>query len=108
MSWIVDQDQVHMTVGSYVQIKSGAPDLGQERGMVKAALLYSDHTKLVSLPASLVLDMRDTTTPDLVMILRGQAALAKDPKIKAKLEELIESYNWAKRGRHSKRGRELF
>ena len=55
MSWVLDQGQLHITIGSTPQmgdVLKPKIDLDNELQMVKAALLYADHATLCSPVAS--------------------------------------------------------
>jgi len=56
MSWILDQNDVHITVASSLQMRGDVPDLRNDLQMVKPALLYADHAKLVSISSFALLD----------------------------------------------------
>lgn len=77
--------------------------------MVKTALLYADHAKLVSLPAFGLIDM-DTRHSldglDPIAYLRNNLVWTSDEERKSRLSSLIEKFERAKRRRHSKRGKE--
>jgi hypothetical protein len=55
MSWIVDQEQLHITIGSTPQLidaLSQKVDLDNELQMIKAAILCGDHATLCSVTSS--------------------------------------------------------
>lgn len=113
MSWVLDQKEVHMTIGSSIRHRASdqgfTPDLTSDVQMVKAALLYADHAKLVSVGSFALLDMftpHDVTNRDPLVFLRNRVLWTRSDETKKQLEETIERYEWAKRRRHSKRGRE--
>jgi hypothetical protein len=62
MSWVIDQDQLHITIGSTPQVGDlfkPKIDLDNELQMVKAALLYADQATLCSPVASVFAEFID-------------------------------------------------
>src|SRR5438128_12573219 len=110
MSWIIEQKHFHMTIGSYLQQRSDIAEFHNDAQMVKVALLYADHLKLVSLPAfTLLIDMskpHDMHNSDPITYLRNNILWERDEGKKEKLIQLIHAFERAKQRRHSKRGRE--
>ena len=108
MSWTIEQKDVHMTIGSYTPTRSDIPALHNEAQMAKVALLYADRSTLVSVPAfALIVDaFQNVDSPDPIVYLRNRVLWEQDEEEKKPLIKLIQEFEWAKKRRHSKRGRE--
>jgi hypothetical protein len=110
MSWILDQNQIHITVGSSIQMKGDEPDLENDLQMVKAALLYSDHAKLVSLSSFALLEVAneaEMSKGDRLPFLKKHLAWETDAKIKDQIRKVIELYDYARRRKYTRRGQKL-
>jgi hypothetical protein len=110
MSWILDQKEVHMTVASSLQMRGDLPDLRNDLQMVKAALLYADRAKLVSISSFALLDIirgLEVRGPEKLAQLKEIFSRVDDEQKRRNVNEWIAQYEYAKRRRHSKRGREL-
>lgn len=111
MSWIVDQTQVHMTIGSFIRMGAGVSQFPDDLEMVKAALLYADHSKLVSVETATLLDMtaaRDLRQRDPITYIKNTLLSAPNDEEKENLRKIIQMFERAKRRRYSKKGREEF
>jgi|KBSSwiStaDraftv2_1062776.scaffolds.fasta_scaffold55067_3 hypothetical protein len=110
MSWILEKHQVHMTVASSLKMRGDEPNIQNDLQMVKAALLYADHAKLVSIQSFGLLDViRAFKAPhaDRLLQLRQYFSSIDDETKRENVAQWIADYEYAKRHRHSKRGREL-
>ena len=115
MSWILDQQQLHITIGSYpltrIVGEARRIDLQNDLAMVKAALLYSDRAKLCSLSSSALLNviaLTDISTDkqwDFVQTLSSWGLF--DEGTEKSIETIRGYYEYARRRRHSKRGQLL-
>lgn len=109
MSWILDQQEVHMTVGSSVRMAGGRPNLHNDLQMVKAALLYADHAKLVSLSSSALLEfvkVAELPKSERLAFLKGHIHWFKSDEARQNVAELIRAFEDANKRRYSRRGRE--
>ena len=111
MSRPFSQKEVHMTVGTFPQVTGNAIDLQLEFQLIKAALLYADRAKLVSLSSSAFIDLANSYNvvrpEDRFKLLKRIAPRYDNEKTKAKLKELIDIYEYAKRRKHTRRGQKL-
>jgi hypothetical protein len=111
MSWIIDQNQVHMTIGSFMHTRDDISQFHNDLEMVKAALLYADRSKLVSVQTHTLLDMnaeRDLRKYDPITHLKNTLLSAPNEEVKKTIRESIQMFERAKRRRYSKKGREEF
>src|SRR5260221_7828742 len=110
MSWILNQNEVHITVASSLQMRGGRPDIRNDLQMVKAALLYADHAKLVSVSTFALLDVirgLEVRGPEQLAHLKEYFSRTDDEAKRKDVDEWITKYEYARSRRHSKRGREL-
>src|SRR6266850_7769488 len=115
MSWILNQQKLHITIGSSPQTtitgQTSKIDLKNDVEMVTAALLYADSAKLCSPTSSALLDVLDLTDPpeeerlELLRKFRSWGFLDQDTE--KKLEVIFEFYERARRRRHSRKGQTL-
>lgn len=112
MSWVIDQDQLHITIGSTPQVGDVSRpkiDLNNELGMVKAALLYAEHATLCSPVASVFaefIDMAELTTSQKLAYLETVPAWCPGTPIADQARDLNDRYKRAWRRRYSKKGEE--
>lgn len=109
MSWIVEQKEVHMTIGSFAEVRPDHSEILNDVQMVKVALLYADHSTLVSLPAFALIDLctpHDMSTSDPIAYLNNTVLWATDEEKKKRLIQMLQTFERARKRRYSKRGRE--
>jgi hypothetical protein len=113
MSWIVDQDQLHITIGSTpraVETSSPKIDLKNELQMIKAALLYADHATLCSPVASVFaefVDMAELSTSQKVAFFETAPEWLQGTPAADQARDLTDRYKRARSRRYSKKGEEL-
>jgi hypothetical protein len=109
MSWIVDQDQLHITIGSSptVQTSGHKINVKTELLMVKAALLYADHTTLCSPVAAIFAEfaaMQQLSTSQKVAFFEYASAWYPDAEEAKQAKDFVEGYRRAWSRRYSKQG----
>jgi hypothetical protein len=110
MSWILDSQELHITIGSLPRIRAEgkAIDLKNDIEMIKASILYADHAKLCSFPSSSVLSvlgLTDIPENERVTFLKEMRAWPMlKQEVRDSIEVIVEAYEFANRRRHSKRG----
>lgn len=110
MSWIIDQDQLHITIGSTPRAdgaSSSRIDLDNELQMIKAALLYADHATLCSPVASVFaefVDMAELSTSQRLAFFESVPAWCKGNPVADQARDLAEQYKRARSRRYSKKG----
>ena len=111
MSRPYSQKEVHMTVGALPQVTGEAIDLQLEFQLIKAALLYADRAKLVSLSSSAFINLANSYNvvrpEDRFKLLKRIAPKYDNEKTKEKLKEFIDIYEYAKRRKHTRRGQKV-
>jgi hypothetical protein len=113
MSWIIDQDQLHITIGSTprpVETSSPKIDLKNELQMIKAALLYADHATLCSPVASVFaefVDMAELSISQKLAFFETAPEWLQGTPAAEQARDLTERYKRARSRRYSKKGREL-
>ena len=112
MSWVIEQDQLHITVGSSPQATeefSPKLDLDSELQMVKSALLYADHATLCSPVASVFaefLDMEDLSTSQKLAFFDAIPGWFPGTPVAEQAKTLHEYHKRARSRRYSKKGQE--
>jgi hypothetical protein len=114
MSWIVDQDQLHITIGSTPRVgeaaSSGRIDLDSELQMIKAALLYADHSTLCSPTASVFaefVDMAELSTSQRLAFFETIPSWCQGNPAVDEARDLTARYKRAWSRRYSRKGEEL-
>lgn len=111
MSWTIEQDQLHITIGSSPQAgeASHSIDLGNELQMIKAALLYADHSTLCSPVASVFAEfvgMADLSTSEKLAVLETLPTWCPGTSAADQARDLKDRYKRARSRRYSKKGQE--
>lgn len=112
MSWILDHQQLHITIGSIPQIRAeGGYDLKNDLQLIKASILYADHAKLCSFSSASILSLLvPTEIPEnkrLDFLKEMRTWPIVDQETRGKIDGVVEAYEFANRRRHSKRGKLL-
>jgi hypothetical protein len=107
-------DALHITIGAtpHVSDDQGTQKLSLENDLrlIKAALLYADHAKLVSIASAALLEVAaigEVPTEKRWQLLRQLQSYANDPESENQLSILTSIYEEARRKRYSKKGRIL-
>lgn len=107
-------DALHITIGAtpHVSDDQGTQKLSLENDLrlIKAALLYADHAKLVSIASAALLEIAaigEVPTEKRWQLLRQLQSYANDPETENQLSILTSIYEEARRKRYSKKGRIL-
>lgn len=112
MNWVIDQDQLHITIGSSPQdqILNQELNLETELGMIKAALLYADHSTLCSPTASVFSAMLDMSahisTGEKLAFFESLPTWFPNSEIATQAQQLKEFHDRAWSRRYSKKGAE--
>lgn len=114
MSWVLDQQDLHITIGAAPQTTQGDQtskiDLKNDLAMVKAALLYADRAKLCSPVSSALLDILnwvDVPQDKRLDLIKRLRSWNFDEATQQNIEKIIGFHENAKRRRYSKKGRIL-
>lgn len=98
-----------MTVGSFFRLQGNVPNFQRDLQMVKAALLYADHAKLVSMSSALlvyVANMFNVSPGDRLAFLKKIVPFQSE-EMKKNLTDLVSTFEYASRRKYSKRGQEI-
>jgi hypothetical protein len=112
MSWIIDKERLHITIGSTPQDSERLTpklDLDNELQMIKAALLYGEHATLCSPIASVLTELLSFTdfsfSQKLAFFEIIPSWFPKEP-LAEQATTLLSLYKRARNRRHSKKGQE--
>lgn len=114
MSWVVNQDELHITIGTFPQSKKEGeivkPRLESELQMVKAALLYANRAELCSAASSALLaliSLGDTHKEKRFETLKAINSWFPTEETNQNLKFLSEFYEKARLKRYTKKGQVL-
>ncbi|MDT4968561.1 MAG: hypothetical protein QOJ64_3298, partial [Acidobacteriota bacterium] len=114
MSWIIEQDELHITIGTVPHVKTDGErrklDLQSDLQMTKAALLYANRATLCSATSSALLAMLalgETPRAERWELVKTLVTWIPDKEMEQQVAILSEFYERARRKRYSREGERL-